>query len=230
MSSAEKIKKLFAESDVTVSSKVDDRIISDALAAFNKSETTESISAGSSIWRIIMKSRTTRLATAAALSIVFTLSFMLMNNTVARPLVVKVDFPDDINTFVKNAMIEGEQENIQQVLHAQGFSIDIKNIETCSRKHKHMMKIIGIQWVKIDGKNYPCAHLYFSCCGQPVSTFIIDKSRQTSKIVFSTSLSEVCRTQQYLDNYQIVTISPHHSEAIADLFIPAGGTSNNEKN
>ena len=65
MSSAEKIKKLFAKSDVTVNSKVDDRIISNALTALEKSEKTQSVSAEPNIWRIIMKSKITKLAAAA---------------------------------------------------------------------------------------------------------------------------------------------------------------------
>ncbi len=60
MSSTEKIKKLFAKSDVTVNSKVDDRIINDSLIALNKSEKMKSVSAEPSIWRIIMKSRITK--------------------------------------------------------------------------------------------------------------------------------------------------------------------------
>ena len=69
MSSAEKIKKLFAKSDITVNSKVDDRIVSDALTALNKSEKMKSVSAEPKIWRMIMKSRITKLAAAAAIII-----------------------------------------------------------------------------------------------------------------------------------------------------------------
>ena len=69
MSSAEKIKKLFAKSDVTVNSKVDDRIISNALTALEKSEKTKSVSAEPDIWRIIMKSKITKLAAAAVIII-----------------------------------------------------------------------------------------------------------------------------------------------------------------
>jgi hypothetical protein len=69
MSSAEKIKRLFTKSDVTVNSKVDDRIINDTLTAFDKSEKTKSIPAEPNIWRIIMKSRTTKFATAAVIII-----------------------------------------------------------------------------------------------------------------------------------------------------------------
>jgi len=69
MSSAEKIRKLFAKSNVTVNSKIDDRIIGDALTAFDKSEKTQSVSSEPNIWRIIMKSRITKLAAAAAIII-----------------------------------------------------------------------------------------------------------------------------------------------------------------
>jgi len=70
MSSAEKIKKLFAKSDITVNSRVDDRIINDALTAFDKPEKTQSVSSEPNIWRIIMKSRITKLAAAAVIIIV----------------------------------------------------------------------------------------------------------------------------------------------------------------
>jgi len=69
MSSAEKIKRLFAKSDVTVNSKVDDKIINDALTAIDKFEKAEPISAEPNIWRMIMRSRITKLAAAAVIII-----------------------------------------------------------------------------------------------------------------------------------------------------------------
>ena len=67
MSSAEKIKKLFAKSNVKVHSKVDDRIVGDTLTAFGKSEETMPVSAGPIIRRMIMNSRIAKLAAAAAI-------------------------------------------------------------------------------------------------------------------------------------------------------------------
>ena len=64
MSSAEKIRKLFAKSDIRVNSKVDDRIISDVLTALDKSEKTQSVSPEPNIGRLIMKSKITRVAAA----------------------------------------------------------------------------------------------------------------------------------------------------------------------
>jgi hypothetical protein len=67
MSSAEKLKRLFAKSDVSVHSKVDERIVGDALAAFDKSEKTRLISAGPNTWRMIMNKTMTKVAAAAAI-------------------------------------------------------------------------------------------------------------------------------------------------------------------
>jgi hypothetical protein len=67
MSSVEKIKKLFAKSDITVNSKVDNRIVSDALTAFDESEKTILISAEPDIWRMIMNKTMTKVAAAAAI-------------------------------------------------------------------------------------------------------------------------------------------------------------------
>lgn len=65
MSSAEKIKKLFAKFKITVSSKVDDRIIRDTLTAFDESKDKKSFPAGPDRWRIIMNSRISKIAFAA---------------------------------------------------------------------------------------------------------------------------------------------------------------------
>jgi len=69
MSSAEKIRKLFAKSNVTVNSKVDDRIINDVLTAIDKSEKTKSVLAEPNLWRMIMKSRITKVTAAAVIII-----------------------------------------------------------------------------------------------------------------------------------------------------------------
>jgi len=82
MSSAEKIKKLFAKSGLTVNSKIDDRIINDAFTALDKSEKTQSVSPEQNIWRIIMKSRITKLATAAVIIIAVALSISFLEESV----------------------------------------------------------------------------------------------------------------------------------------------------
>lgn len=82
MSSEEKIKKIFAKSGITVNSKIDDRIISDALTAFDKSEKTQSISPEPNIWRIIMKNRITKIAATAVIMIPVILSIIFLDKSV----------------------------------------------------------------------------------------------------------------------------------------------------
>ena len=59
MRPVEKIKKLFIKSDVTVSSELDNRIMTAAFQAFEKSEKTETAAIQPNIWRLIMKSKMT---------------------------------------------------------------------------------------------------------------------------------------------------------------------------
>jgi hypothetical protein len=66
MRPAKKIKSLFAKSNVTVSSEVDNKLIRDAFLAFEKSKK-KSAAIQPNIWRIIMKSKITKLAAAAVI-------------------------------------------------------------------------------------------------------------------------------------------------------------------
>ena len=105
MSSAEKIRKLFAKSDITVNSKVDDRIINDVLTALDKSEKTKSILAESNIWRIIMKSRITKLAAAAVIIIVILLGVNFlggpdMAGVVWGDVVTYIDDVDYVHMYI----------------------------------------------------------------------------------------------------------------------------------
>lgn len=69
MSSVEKIKRLYAKSHITVSSEVDDKIIRDALTAFDKSEGKRWISSEPNLWRIIIASKTTKVSVATVVII-----------------------------------------------------------------------------------------------------------------------------------------------------------------
>jgi hypothetical protein len=81
MNSAEKIKRLFAKSDVRVNSKLDDRIINDALTAIDKFEKSEPISVEPNIWRIIMKNRITKLATAGIVIVILSAGIYLFTDS-----------------------------------------------------------------------------------------------------------------------------------------------------
>jgi len=80
MSAAEKIKKLFVKSNVTVSPKVDDRIMGTILRAFEKSKNKESAFVPN-IGRIIMKSSFTKLAAAAVIIIAVVLGITIFEKT-----------------------------------------------------------------------------------------------------------------------------------------------------
>ena len=81
MSSAEKVRKLFAKSRVTVNSKIDDRIISDTLTAFSKSSETKLISAEPNMWRTALNSRIAKLSAAAVIVVLVSLGVFLMNKS-----------------------------------------------------------------------------------------------------------------------------------------------------
>jgi len=89
MSSAEKIRKLFVKSDITVNSKLDDRIINDALTAFDKSEKTKSISSEPNIWRIIKKSKITKLAAVAMIIIFFGIGTVLLDRSASSAFAIE---------------------------------------------------------------------------------------------------------------------------------------------
>lgn len=81
MSTAEKIKKLFAKSTITVSSEVDERIIRASLTALDESEKTKSIPAGPDLRRIIMKVRIMKFASAAAIIIIVLVGIHLLSGS-----------------------------------------------------------------------------------------------------------------------------------------------------
>lgn len=69
MSSIKEIKRLFAKSCITLGSKIDDRIMGDALTALDESERAGSIWSWFNLWRVIMKVRIAKLAAVAAIII-----------------------------------------------------------------------------------------------------------------------------------------------------------------
>ena len=81
MSSAEKVRRLFAKSTITVSSEVDERIIRASLTALDESEKTKSIPAGPNLRRTTMKVRIVKFATAAAIIIVALVGIYLLGGS-----------------------------------------------------------------------------------------------------------------------------------------------------
>jgi hypothetical protein len=131
MKPEEKMKKLFVESSVTVSSQVDDKIINDAFQTYEKSETKKTAEHQPNIWRIIMKSKITKLAAAAAIIIIAALGISLLQNsaTTAYAIEQTIEAGQDVrylhfyftssdsNTTFKEAWLEyydsGQIKNIR---------------------------------------------------------------------------------------------------------------------
>ncbi len=99
MSSEEKIRKLFAKSGLTVNSKIDDRIINDVLTELDKSEKTQSVSSEPNIWRIIMKSKITKLAAAAMIIVAIIIGFNQFRGSIDLATIAFAD----ISEAMKNA-------------------------------------------------------------------------------------------------------------------------------
>jgi len=111
MSSEEKIKRLFAKSDITVNSKIDDRIINDALTALDESDQTQSVSSEDNIRRIIMKSPITKLAAAAVIIIPILIGINQFGGSLDGASVAWADVVkniEQVQTFTCRIEIESE--------------------------------------------------------------------------------------------------------------------------
>lgn len=82
MSSAEKIKRLFAKSNVTVNSKVDDRIVGHAFDMFDKSEKTKSFLVEPNMLGMVVKNKIIKIAAAVVIVIALVLSIIFLNKSV----------------------------------------------------------------------------------------------------------------------------------------------------
>ena len=82
MRPAEKIKKLFAKSNVTFSLELDNRILNDCFAAFEKTSKTKPADSQPNIWRMIMKMKITKFAAAAVIALAIILSINIMDKSV----------------------------------------------------------------------------------------------------------------------------------------------------
>lgn len=81
MSPAVRIKQLFAKSDVTVSPEVDNRTMSDALAALRKSEMVKSASSEPKTWRIIMDSKIYKIAAGIVLVVIIAIGIKFLGGS-----------------------------------------------------------------------------------------------------------------------------------------------------
>jgi len=88
MSAAENIERLIKKfyitkkSSVTTSAEMDKRVLDDALAAYGKSKTKKTADLQPIVWRIIMKSKITKLATAAVVILAVVLTVTVLDKSV----------------------------------------------------------------------------------------------------------------------------------------------------
>ncbi|MHC5059537.1 MAG: hypothetical protein ACYTFK_00405 [Planctomycetota bacterium] len=104
MKPAEDIKRLFCKSQISAGPKVDDRILGDALEQLKELKNTDSASAEQNIWRIIMKSKMTKFATAAVMVVAVMIG---------------------INSFLGSGSSVTFAEVIKPILYAQTVIMDI---------------------------------------------------------------------------------------------------------
>jgi len=100
------IKKLFAKSRVRVSDSLDDKILGDALSAFDKSAKTGSDAP--SVWRTILKSRITKLAVAAVIIVAVAVGLIQwLPSGEGEPVVkVEVEIPTEVTQMPVDKLME----------------------------------------------------------------------------------------------------------------------------
>jgi outer membrane lipoprotein-sorting protein len=124
MNTAENIEKLvkaffkIKKSSAATSSQMDKKILSDALAAYEKSKMDTSAGLQPSVWRIIMKSRITKLAVAAVIVIAAIIGIQF----VGSPLKTNVTFADVIKPIMEARtvifdFVAGGEEGKGPVIH-----------------------------------------------------------------------------------------------------------------
>ena len=82
MRPAGNMEKLVKNVDIDTNAKMDEAVIDDVLKAFEQSKAQKSTAGQPSIWRIIMKSRITKLAAAAVIIIGVIALASVMNRTI----------------------------------------------------------------------------------------------------------------------------------------------------
>lgn len=155
---------------------------------------------------------------AASILLISGLFVWLFNANQAGAVEIPVNFTQNIAEFKQAVSITGDLETIQQRLHQEGYDVQIGDIALCNRTHRHYVELIGMDPVVIDGKSYPCVRLSFTCCGSPVATYLLKKADLKDTVTFKANLSNVNQATHERDDYRIITISPHPTEAVESLF------------
>lgn len=159
MSAAENIEKLVKKffktrkSSAATSDKLDKKVLTDALAAFEKSKTTESAEFQPSVWRIIMKSSITKLAVAAVLVIAAVMSVTLLNKATAPAYAIEQTIEALKNTRIVHMFCrdwDGKKFEMWMTLDSQGYpeycysywpDYEVTNISTPTVSYQYNKKM-----------------------------------------------------------------------------------------
>lgn len=90
MRPAENIEKLIKNIDIDTNAKTDNAVLGDVIEAFEKSKVKKTSATEQNIWRIIMRSRTTKLAAAAVIMIAVLLGLPFLPKSTTSPTLAEI--------------------------------------------------------------------------------------------------------------------------------------------
>ncbi|MHC4113299.1 MAG: hypothetical protein ACYSUY_19685, partial [Planctomycetota bacterium] len=117
------IKNIYVESlPATTSAELDKRVLGNVMEALEESKKKDSAEIGPNIWRMIMKSRITKLAAAAVIIIVVLIGISQFSGSINGSSIVWADVVEQIRTFRPNIykqtiQYETRPDKIKQVMH-----------------------------------------------------------------------------------------------------------------
>jgi outer membrane lipoprotein-sorting protein len=150
MSTAERIEKLVKEflkaknSYVATSPQIDEKVLGDALTAFEKSKTEQSAELRPSVWRIVMKSKITKFAAAAIIIVAAVLSINIFDKSLPTASATQVlqdaikAVSDVWSVHMKARMRTLPDDNFSLI----GLELDFVPIEMWKRTSKEGL----VQW------------------------------------------------------------------------------------
>ncbi|MHC4721605.1 MAG: hypothetical protein ACYS6I_02730 [Planctomycetota bacterium] len=164
MRPAEDIKRLFKKSNVAAGPKVDKRILGDALDRLEKFKKAESASAELSIWRIIMKSKTTKFATAAVVIVAVLIGLDQFGGSgngtgvvwadVVRPILIARTATMDIvigtqghQTVIHDKILGSRIRRTVSNVNSPDMIIDLEQMEVMTLDHAEKMAV----YIELDG-------------------------------------------------------------------------------
>ncbi|MFC1762101.1 hypothetical protein ACFL6U_08475 [Planctomycetota bacterium] len=169
---------------------------------------TESRSRASRLYRL--------LPYAAGLLLMFGLLYWQRGTTPVQAMEIVVDIPRDVAVFKASSALSGSRQEVQAGLEAAGYRVHIGDIESYNGSHGHYVELHGMDHVTIDGKPCPCLRLNFTCCGQPVISYVV-KADDKQAVTFKSDQEHVKQAEKLAEGYRIVTFSPHPTEPVESL-------------